>query len=153
MRKVSSAKILIIDSDKFDYYQSIGYEDEIYPIFSEEIDNGLFEFYFARNLSEASTQIQLIKPDLLISEIALTPNLLDSRLDVCLSNKFSYGFKIFEILNQLNCSSIPVIFWSTLGDEQEYISKTEALGAFACLASDLKSAKKLNKVCHKALKI
>ena len=66
------AKILVIDYDNFDSYTSkFGYKSRIHRKFKQEIDSNIYEFYFARDFQEASVQILINPPDLILCEIVL----------------------------------------------------------------------------------
>ena len=120
------AKVLFIDYGIFTdiYYQ----EDFGYLNFKREIQENLINFQFVRDLLEASAQIQLDPPDLIISELFLPYCQLIEGDD-----KSSYcGYKIFKILDRLDLDfEIPVIFYTNMTHEPK--NRAIELGAYDCI--------------------
>ncbi|MDJ0592993.1 MAG: hypothetical protein QNJ72_23900 [Pleurocapsa sp. MO_226.B13] len=147
------AKILIIDCDLYDICSR---EDFIYFYFSEEVENNLLNFYFARNFSEASAQIQVDPPDLIICELFVScwHEMLAGKLKKGETN-MGYGLNIFQRLDELDLEfRIPVIFYSTLVSHRDYKERAEQLGAFDCIEKCSRdSEQKLKLAIQKALNI
>ncbi|NJO96054.1 MAG: hypothetical protein HC764_08480 [Pleurocapsa sp. CRU_1_2] len=135
------AKVLFIDDDLFaeNCYQ----EDFIFLNFNREVKENLIEFQFVSNLFEASAQIQLDPPDLIISELYLPYCQLIggeeiAPTDYYLKSRSHYGLNIFEILDNFDLDfKIPVIFFSNLVCGSEYIEKAFELGAIVCLEKSM----------------
>ncbi len=163
------AKILIINSDNFDNCSSQGQFLNYH--FSEGIENNLYEFYLARDFIEASKQITLFRPDLILCEMVVTPVRLVPYTAFLEFHKFSmnspkdfyeieferrgygHGLKIFEVLKMLKLDyRIPVIFWAILAEKSDYKNKAMQLGAMDCI--ELKNDKNtINQSIRKCLGI
>lgn len=135
------AKILFIDDDLF--AENCVQDDFIFFNFKREIQENLIEFQFVKSLLEASAQIQLDPPDLIISELYLPYcQLIEGEeippTDYYMKTRFHYGLNIFKILDDPDLVyKIPVIFYSNMACGSEYIEKAFELGAFNCLTKDM----------------
>ena len=148
------AKILVIDPSLFANPYPELRREICSRNFSEEIDSGLIKIDFAIDFSEASRKIQLAPPDLILCEFVIYPSEYDPNLKPYIkgeSVQHCYGFKIFEILEEMDFDyTIPVIFWTTFGLYPKYINKAMELGAFDCI---LIPSEKINRVVRRALRI